>query len=221
VHRFAGFALVLGVVLGVSCSRTSTLQRPEAVLSAYVDAIAEGDYRRAHTLLSAETRAAVTIETFTEHLGRDAGLTRLRVRALHRPPTAIGPDGALSLEGESVDMVLEAGGFRIVGNPADSFDQTTPRGAIRAFGFALAERRAEWLLGLAPPEARRLLDEATVRAALTEDNEVAYVELADAVTSSGETPIELHGSHASIRIGVRRVLRLIRYEGLWYVDGID
>lgn len=221
MRRFAGFALVLALLSGLSCSRTSTLQRPEAVLSAYVDAIAEGDYQRARSLLSADTQAVVSLDDFSEHLRRDDGLTRLRIRALRRPPTATAPDATLTLEGESVEFALETAGFRIVGNPADAFDQSTPRGAIRAFGLALAERRTEWLLSLAPPDARRLLDEATVRAAITEENEVAYVELADAVASSGDTPIEIHGAHASIRIGVRRVLRLIRFEGLWYVDGID
>jgi len=221
VRRSLASSLVSALLVGSACSRGTTIARPEAVLSTYVSAIAEGDYGDAYALLAAETRETIPFDSFVEHLRRDSGLTRLRLRSLERRPVVTGPDATVTIEGESIPFVLEPEGFRIVGNPADAFDQSTARGAIRAFGLALAERRPAWVLALAPPEARALLDEATVRAALDDESGGPYRELADAIASSGDAPIEEHAHHASVRIGVRRTLRLIRVNGLWFVDGID
>lgn len=221
VRRIPASALLLVLSGSAGCSRGDAIARPTTVLATYVDAIAEHEYRAAYALLSESTRESLSYEAFVEHLERDASLTRLRLRSLERRPAATGPDATVTIEGEAIPFVLEADGFRIVGNPADAFDQSTPRGAVRAFGLALAERRADWLLALAPPSARELLDEETVRAALTEENEAAYAELADAIASATDASIETHANHATMRIGIRRLLRLVRVEGLWFIDGID
>lgn len=191
------------------------------MLATYVHAISERDYQDAYGCLSAGTRAALPFETFVEHLGRDESLTRLRLRALGRRPATTAGDATVTIEGESIRFTLEEAGFRIVGNPADAFDQSTPRGAITAFTLALAERRAEWVLALAAPATRALLDLEAIRTTLADEHETLYAELADSLATSLDTPIEENGSHASMRVGVRRVLRLVKVEGSWYVDGID
>lgn len=204
-----------------ACGGSATLQSPDATLATYVRAVEEGDYRGAYDLLAEDTRTHLSYEAFVRSLGSDRGATQARAGLLGHVPTSSETHAIVQIDGEPVELVIEEGAFRIVGNPAAPVDQSTPRGVARSFVYALEERRADLLLALAPPAAREALDATQIAAALESENRAAYAELAAALRSALGSVIEVTGQTATMRFGNDRRLRMIRVDSIWYVDGVD
>jgi hypothetical protein len=179
---------------------------PADTLDAYVAAVQNRDGDRAYALLDDEIRASLPRARFDELMEQNrAELIEQADRIREAGAAGVVATARVPLEnGQSIDLVLEDGGWSIEGSFLGAPTLRTPRDAVLALRAALSRRS---LRGLERVLARQ------PRAEIEADIEALLDDTADELDLS----IEIRGDRARVRTTTGRELVLVREAGEWRV----
>jgi len=198
---------------------------PSDVVASYTAALREQRYGDAYRLLSAEARRALPYDDFEQLARSNPDEVRETVRSLDQVDPTAPVTARMELpSGDTVQLVLENGQWRLDPSALDFYGQHTPRQALHSFVRALERRRYDVLLRFVP---RRLAQGMTVdalRHAWESDDEAEQVQsMLRALRAGLDHPIEVVGDRATMQYGLngRFVAQLVREDGVWKIEDPD
>ena len=208
---------VVGALLA-GCAHPAT--GPTASVTAFAAAVDRRDYQAAYALTSSEYQKRVPLAAFRLEVDARAADGRpLGEVLVPRAPAA--PRVALELaDGETLPLVQEGGGWRIDAPPLDPWPRRTPRAALRSFVRALAERRYDILVRLAPARYRVGLTAEKVRQMWEGERKAENQKLLSELRANLDAPIVELGDEAHMPYGEHEV-RFLREDGAWTIADPD
>jgi hypothetical protein len=206
------FALPVG-----ACVRNGRAAAPEAVLTAYGEALASGNADRAWALLSPAERARVPLDAFRQRVHDNPAEARELGGQLRRKRAVVVRAEAALDDGSPLALVGTREGFRLEDPLGRFYDQSTPRAALLAFVRAVERARWDVVLKLMPAGDRGALPEAELVTRLSARRE-ELGRTASRLWIAREQPIEVIGDRATMPYGESFSARLVREEGLWRVE---
>jgi len=197
-------------------------EAPVATLDSFAHALRDQDYEAAYALLSSAYRADVGYEAFVR-VARDnpEEVSDLLARVAQ---TRDGAEITASVrldEGEALQLVLEDGHWRLVGNVVEFYDQSTPRAAIRSFVRAMERRRYDVVMRFVPRADLEGMSEERMRTAWEGEGREEIERLLEGLRASLDNPIEEVGDRATMAYGQRHTVQLVREDGVWKIEDPD
>ncbi len=153
MRAWLGGLLLCGAL---GCAAHADLQAgPNATLRAYSAALTEGRADDAYALLSSEAKRSISLEAFRRMVRENREDVLEIARALARPSSdPVVTAAVVSPGGERLELVYEAGAWRIDGTAIDRYGQSTPRQAIEGFVRAFERKRYDILMRYVPNAER-------------------------------------------------------------------
>lgn len=210
-----------GALVGATgCSGSSAT--PDTTVRAFSEALRANRPRDAYDLLSEDYRQRTTFEEFEAYLTDHPDEARDIATLL----TRIDGDAEVSAivryaDGQELALVQEDGVWRITGNPANLYDQTTPRAAVRSFVRAMERRRYDIVLRLVPNASREGMDEARLRESFEGEGREEIERLLASLRANLDNPIEEVGDRATMSYGEGAAVQLVLEDGLWKIEDPD
>ncbi len=210
-----------GTMLGASgCGGGAAT--PDTTVREFSEALRDSRPRDAYALLSDDYRQRVTFEEFEAYLTDHPDEARDIATLL----TRIDGDAEVSAvvryaDGQELTLVQEDGVWRIAGNPANLYDQSTPRAAVRSFVRAMERRRYDIVLRLVPNASREGMDEARLRESFEGEGREEIERLLASLRANLDNPIEEVGDRATMSYGEGAAVQLVLEEGLWKIEDPD
>lgn len=206
---------MLLVLLAISSCRGGG--QANDVLERYAEALESNRFKEAYDLMDNDYREAHSFETFLAGL-EEAVDTPREVAAKIRNSKKREIRGAMSLKGgDSIPMIYEDGAWKIVGNPVDFYDHSSPRSSLRAFVMASEMKRWDMLLLLSPENYRDKMTALDIKSHFEGVNkafiEQMIVELKDGIGND----IKDYGDKAEMNYGDARLFRFVKEGEEWKV----
>jgi hypothetical protein len=214
--------VLVGVGLVAGCHRSPGRESPSATVRAFAEDLRAQRYADAYARLSETYRRRVPLDELIRRLEANPDEARDLAALLERvSDEALVTARVTYGDGEILPLVLEDGDFRIAGDVADFYDQSSPRAALRSFVRAMERRRYDVVLRFVPEadlegmtvEKMRQAWEGTGR----EEIETLLLRLREAL----ENPIEVVGDRATMPYGERYTALLVREQGIWKIEDPD
>jgi len=195
---------------------------PDSTVREFSEALRTGRPQDAYALLSNDYRQRVTLEEFEAYLTAHPDEARDIATLLAR----IDGDPEVSAivryaDGQELTLTQEDGAWRITGNPANLYDQTTPRAAVRSFVRAMERRRYDIVLRLVPNASREGMDEARLRESFEGAGREEIERLLASLRANLDNPIEEVGDRATMSYGEGAAVQLVLEDGLWKIEDPD
>lgn len=195
---------------------------PDTTVREFSEALRANRPRDAYDLLSEDYRQRVTFEEFEAYLTDHPDEARDIATLL----TRIDGEAEVSAivryaDGQELTLVQEDGAWRITGNPANLYDQTTPRAAVRSFVRAMERRRYDIVLRLVPNASREGMDEARLRESFEGEGREEIERLLASLRANLDNPIEEVGDRATMSYGEGAAVQLVLEDGLWKIEDPD
>jgi hypothetical protein len=209
----------LTVLLILALSACAHARSPEVTAHSFGRALEEGRVRDAYQLLSEDYRRRVPLAEFRGQVVAHPAEMRELARLLTRAGGAGDVTASVVLpDGDTIDMVLIDGQWRVEGNPANFYDQSTPRRALRAFIRAMERRRYEVVLRFVPNADREGMSEEQMAAAWEGEGREEVERLMARLRENLDRPIEEIGERATMAYGDGATVQFIREDGVWKVE---
>jgi len=210
-------ALVLCCACGASRPKS-----PQDALAAYAAALKAGRAREAYDLLSADAKKDIPYESFRRIIRENPDEVVEIGRALSQPASPPRVKAVVKApNGESLELVLEDGAWRVDGSAIDLYGQGTPEVALKAFVRAFKSRRYDVLLRFVPAAEREGLSVEELKRSWEGEERTeleALVAAVDANLTSGR--LEVTGDRATMAFGAGGTVELVREGGLWKVEDL-
>lgn len=171
-------------------------------------------------MMSRSYQRRVPFEEFERHLRDHPSSAEALVHALRAPSESV-VEARVSLEDGDLVLVEEDGAFRIAGNPANVYDQSTPRAALRAFVRAFEHQRFDVILRFVPNAEREGMTEATIAEAWSGDQREQLERTVQNLRAHLDNPIEVVGDRATMPYGDRFTCQMIREDGVWRIESLE
>jgi hypothetical protein len=203
-----------------ACPPPKAAQGPDAVLDAYLAALAAGKLDKAYALLSSDyqkthDRAAFERAVVAADAGKNA--ERLRKGAHH-----VELEAEVQLpDGETLPLVFEDGEWRFRNDPLDFYPQGTPLEALRSFLRAVENHRYGIALRFVPDRYRSSLTVDKLRERWEGERRSELLGQLQAVRTHLGDPLEMNGDSARLTVGERKQAVLIRESGVWKVETLE
>jgi hypothetical protein len=216
VHRVAFFAFLL---LAAGCPHPPQ-QGPDAVLDAYLSALAAGKLDRAYALLSSDYQKTHDRAAFERAIA--AADARKQAERLRKESRALTLLAELQLpDGETLPLVQEDGEWRFRNDPLDFYPQSTPLEALRSFMRAVENHRYEVALRFVPERYRASLTVDKLRERWEGERRTELLGQLQSVRTHLGDPLEVSGDTARLTVGERKQAVLVREGGLWKVETLE
>jgi hypothetical protein len=193
---------------------------PDAVLDAYLGALAAGKLDRAYALLASDyqkTHDRAAFERTVAAADAQKNAERLR-RSAHRLELS----AQLELpDGELLTLVKEDGEWRFQHDPLDFYSQGTPLEALRSFVRAVENRRYEVALRFVPDRYRASLTVDKLRERWEGERRSELLGQLQAVRTHLGDPLQVSGDSARLTVGDRKQAVLVREDGVWKVESLE
>jgi hypothetical protein len=212
---FAAFSLL------VACGG-SQVHDPQSVLRAYARALDEGRADDAYRMLSEDARRNVSREAFRRMVKESPEDARDIAQALVRGASApVVTATVTTASGETLELVLEGGAWKLDATAVNLYAQDTPRHAILGFVRAVERRRYDIVLKFVPDAHREGLDASKLKAAWEgrDKDEIAQV-LSGLRQALPSATIEETGDRATLAYS-QGTMQLVREHGLWKIEDFD
>jgi hypothetical protein len=210
------------VVIGwLGCGHRSS--GPADAIAAFGSAVERKDHAAAYGMMSDEYRKRVPLAEFRAQLEAGGAETVAAGRKLaeNAPRTPLRIEVEVDL-GEKLPLVLQAGRWRIDGQPFDYYSQKTPRAALRSFVRALERRRYDVALRLVPARYRPTVTGDKLKEYWEGgERKVENQKLLQLLRAHINAPIIEVGDEAHMPYGERSEVRFVREGGVWKVEDPD
>lgn len=148
--HLAAAALAMALA-GCAAPRAAEPKGPSEVLAAYARALNEGRTLEAYRLLSDEAKRSVSLDAFTRSMRESPDDVKELARALGRPTSLpVVTARVQAPSGESLELVLENGSWKLDGLALNRYAQDTPRRALEGFLRAYDRKRFDVILRYVP-----------------------------------------------------------------------
>jgi len=201
---------------------------PADALAAYARALASGRATDAYRMLSDEARRSITLDAFTRMVRENADDVRELARALGRPASVpVVTARVQAPTGESLELVLEDGAWKLDGLALDRYGQATPRQALEGFLRAYERGRFDVILRYVPDEelegrpttpseAREPLTPEKLQQAWTGPQRESIDAIVQAIRAALPTAIiEETQDRAAMAYGAGGTVSFVRERGRW------
>jgi hypothetical protein len=144
--------ILLAVLLLPACGGVAVVQQgPSDTLRAYAQALEQGRVDDAYRLLSDEAKRSMSLEAFRRAVRENPEDAVEIARAIARPTGDPVVTATVTVpNGEELQLVFEAGKWRIDASAVDLYGQATPRQAMLGFLRAVDRRRYDVILRYVP-----------------------------------------------------------------------
>jgi hypothetical protein len=212
-------ALVAGA-LALGCAGSPA--DPESVLHAYARALEEGRAEDAYRMLSDDARRGLSLDAFRRILRESHDDVREIGQALSRPTSpAVVTASVTAQSGQTIDLVLENGRWKVEATAIDLYAQDTARHAVVGFVRALERKRYDVILRYVPDAHKEGLDPTKLKTAWEgHDKEEMEQVLAALKAALPSAAIEEVGDSAQMPYGAG-TMHLVREHGLWKIEDFD
>jgi hypothetical protein len=217
------FALALALAVPLSaCLGQAQAKDPSSTLHAYAAALEEGRADDAYRMLSDEARRGTSLEAFRRMLKDDPEQVREIGRSLERPTAPpVVTARVVAPDGQTLDLVLEKGAWKVDATAIDLYAQDTPRHAVQGFARALERKRYDVILRYVPDGHKEGIDAQKLKDSWEgqskEEMEQVLSSLKQALPSA---KFEETGDHATFAYGAG-TMQLVREHGLWKIEDFD
>jgi hypothetical protein len=192
---------------------------PGSTLASYGAALERGDLRGAYAQMSAGYRQRVPYDQFRRQLEAAGGDGKWAGTSLRQHGERWGARLEVPLAAdERAVLVREAGAWRLDTPPFPTFNQETPRAALRAFIRAVETRRYDLLVELAPARYRAEVTPEKLQRYWHSRGPERTRALLAALLLALERPVVEEGDEAYIVYQGDRQVRFIREDGLWRIE---
>ncbi|MEM6955378.1 MAG: hypothetical protein AAF411_19180 [Myxococcota bacterium] len=210
-----GFAYAAMVLFG-ACAGTQT---PEHTARSFGRALVDGRVGDAYDHLASDYRRRVPLSEFRGQVEANGGEMRELGRLLASSGESGDVTAAVTLaDGSTVELVLRDGEWRIEGNPANYYDQSTPRRALRSFVRAMERRRYEVVMRFVPESDREGMSVERMQAAWEGEGREEIERLIAVLRDNLDEPIEEIGDRATMAYGEGSTVQFIREDGAWKIE---
>lgn len=182
---------------------------PQPVVTRYLRAVEQQDSAQMYALLSSERRSQLSAAALTERLNDTREETAETVQRIRDTGTPAHATAVVTLEdGETVDLVLEGGQWRIASGVVDAASLRTPVQAVQSLRRALLRRDLAQLLSLLTSQERASW-------------EAAFGRVIEGTADPLDWDTEIRGDEATVRITGGGTIELRRESGRWRVHDIQ
>lgn len=195
--------------------------RPAETLHAYAEALEGGDADRAWSLLSDDLRKRLSREALARALRDDHEEARHLATEVRAAAERLRVHAVVDAQGESFDLVLEDGSWKLAGNPLDFYGQATPRQALRSFLRAIRHRRWEIVLRFVPERWKGSLTAEALRDDWEGPRKSEIAQLVRKLKPHVLDPIEEQGDRAFLVYGPDARVEFVREGGVWKIADPD
>lgn len=204
------------------CLGGASPRDPSAVLRTYAAALQEGRADDAYRMLSDEARRGTSLEAFRRIVRDDPDQVREIGRSLQRPTAPpVVTARVVAPDGQTLDLVLEKGVWKVDATAIDLYAQDTPRHVVQGFVRALERKRYDVILRYVPDGHKEGIDAQKLKDSWEgqskEEMEQVLTALKQALPSS---KFEETGDHATFVYGAG-TMQLVREHGLWKIEDFD
>jgi len=217
----SGLALSLLVppMLLLACHAEPAPVTPKQAVDAYAEAVRQKRYDDAYALLSRDARAQLTREEFQRRLERDPKETELLLAGLGASSEeALVRATITGKNGETLDLVYEAGAWHIEERAVDLYGQRTPRDALSSFVRAYDAERWDVLLRFVPDADREGMDEKVLRTAWQGEQKSEIEAVVEGLrVSLVSAAIEELAGQASMTYAGGGTVELVSERGVWKI----
>jgi hypothetical protein len=217
-------ALVLGCASPLHAAPTG----PSDALAAYSRALATGRANDAYRMLSDEARRSITLDAFARMVRENPDDVRELARALGRPASVpVVTARVQAPTGESLELVLEDGAWKLDGLALDRYGQSSPRQALEGFLRAYERGRFDVILRYVPDreleggpsgpgEPRESLTAEKLKQAWTGPQRESIDAIVQAIRAALSTAvIEETQDRAAMAYGAGGTVSFVRERGRW------
>ncbi len=211
---------MLLAALPLACARTPSRATPRSALDAYAQAVADGRYRDAYASLSAETRAHLSFEAFVETLTDNPEEMRELLRAARTSQNEAEVRATITgVDGQTLELVYEDGGWKIEESAVNLYSQETPRAALESFLAAFDRKRYDVLLRFVPRAHLEGMDEKVLRSAWEGEQKAEMEAIIEGVRAAlPNTEIELLGDRAALTYAGGGTVEMVLERGVWKIE---
>ncbi|MEO0326696.1 MAG: hypothetical protein AAF447_27375 [Myxococcota bacterium] len=195
---------------------------PAGSLDRLASALERGRTRDAYALLAEDYRRRVPFGEFDRQM-RSRPESARELAALLRArddDTEITAEVRLD-DGDTLELVYEAGGWRVRGNAVDLYDQSTPRAALRSFVRAMTRRRYEIVLRFVPDADREGMSVEGMAQVFEGEGREETERLLAALRANLDAPIEVVGDRATMAYGEGATVQFVREGDVWKIEDPD
>jgi len=213
--------VVLGALAFVAgCPRAGS--SPTATVDAFAAELEAGDWEAAYGRLSESYRRRVPYNEFERHVRAHPEEVRELAVAMDDVDEADVVTARVPFtDGDSLQLRLENGRWRIVGNAVDFYDQSSPRAALRSFVRAMERRRYEVVLRFVPDADREGMTIEHMQRAWEGEAREEVERLVVALRENLDRPIEVVGDRATMSYGDSQSVQFVREGGAWKIEDPD
>jgi len=212
--------LVLG--LGGCPAQRATSDPPQAVVTAYADALQAGNYERAYSLMSLTYRKRYDKKDFVRMMQENPSEARAVAQQLRGKAQQVDVEAKVEYaESESLRLIVENGGWKIATDPLDFYSQRTPTEALRSFVRALERRRYDIVLRFVPSKWADAMTVEKLRREWEGEKREEVTQLLKNLRANLNAPIHQSGNAATMPYGEKYEVRFVLEDGLWKVEDPD
>lgn len=214
--------LVLLSLLGALGCRPKATTTPHSTLTAYTRAIEEDRLGDAYALLSAESRAALSLRAFEDLVKNNPR----EVKALLDAAKGEDHPPYIRAEFKTVDdqvltLIYEDGAWRIDQSAVNLYDQSEPRVALRSFVRAYDRKRYDILVLFVPENQKEELTPEALKKSWEGEQKVEMEQLMEGLRTHLESAqIEVLGERATMSYGAGGLVEFVREQGVWKIEDL-
>jgi len=199
----------VAMIVLVGCGASAPVAPPQPAVTRYLRAMERQDSAQVYALLSSERRSQLSQAQLTERLSDTREETAETVQRIRDTGTPAHATAVVTLaDGETVDLVLEGGEWRIAAGVLDSAALRTPVQAVQSLRRALLRRDLAGLLSLLTSQERTSW-------------EAAFGRVTEGTADPLDWDTEIRGDEATVRITGGGTIELRRESGRWRVHDIQ
>lgn len=210
------------LLLAASGCRPRSGVTPHSALTAYTRAIEEDRLDDAYMMLSAESRADLSLAAFKDLVRRNPAEVKellAAARGEEHPPF-------ISAEfqtdtGQVLTLIYEDGAWRIDQSAVSLYDQTEPRTALRSFVRAYDRKRYDILVLFVPESQKEDLSAEVLKNSWEGEQKIEMEQIVEGLRAHLESAdIELLGERATMSYGAGGLVEFVREQGIWKIEDL-
>lgn len=215
------FLVAIALLAALGC-RPRSAGTPHSALTKYAAAIEEDRLEDAYMMLSAESRADLSLRGFKDlvHQNPDEVRELLAAAESEEHPPFIRAEFETDT-GQVLILIYEDGAWRIDQSAVSLYDQTEPRTALHSFVRAYERKRYDILVLFVPESQKEDLTAEVLKKSWEGEQKVEMELIVEGLKAHLESAeIELLGERATMSYGAGGLVLFVREQGVWKIEDL-